>query len=92
MININVPALVADEPPTGMKLVRQCTRAFIDTYERRTDPRGREYFWNSSVFSLGETDDDTDVAAIRDKYITITPLQFDLTHHEMTQRWREKKW
>ena len=92
VVNINIPALASGEGPRGMKVVRQCTRAFIDTYERRTDPRGREYFWNSSVFSLGETEDDTDVAALRDMYVSITPLQFDLTQHEMTRRWREKQW
>ena len=92
VVSINIPGLRPDEQPAGMKVVRQCTRPFIDQYERRTDPRGREYFWNSSVFSLGNTEDDTDVAALRDKYICITPLQFDLTHHNMTERWREKRW
>jgi 5'-nucleotidase len=92
VININLPGLREDESPAGMKVVRQCNRAFIDQYERRTDPRGREYFWNSSVFSLGETEDDTDVAALRDKYVCITPLQFDLTHHEQTSRWRGRRW
>ena len=92
MANINIPALAPNEQPAGIKIVRQCTRPFIDTYEKRTDPRGREYFWNSSVFSLGDTEDDTDVAALRDKYICVTPLQFDLTHREMTDKWRERKW
>jgi 5'-nucleotidase len=90
--NINVPAMPAGQRPRGIKVVRQCTRPFIDTYERRTDPRGREYFWNSSVFSLGETEDDTDVAAIRDKYISVTPLQFDLTEHEIVRRWEKGEW
>ncbi|HYO09885.1 MAG TPA: 5'/3'-nucleotidase SurE [Tepidisphaeraceae bacterium] len=92
MANVNVPALLPHEEPAGVKVVRQCTRGFIDMYEKRTDPRGREYFWNSSVFSLGDTEDDTDVAALRDKYICITPLQFDLTHHAMARRWGERKW
>ncbi|MEA2710277.1 MAG: 5/3-nucleotidase [Phycisphaerales bacterium] len=92
VVSINIPGLRSDESPAGMKIVRQCTRPFIDQYERRTDPRGREYFWNSSVFSLGDTEDDTDVAALRDKFICITPLQFDLTHHDMTERWRGKRW
>jgi 5'-nucleotidase len=92
VVSINIPALPPGESPRGVKVVRQCTRAFMDQYERRLDPRGREYFWNSSVFVLGETDADTDVAAIRDKYIAITPLQFDLTNHAMTQRWRQRKW
>src|SRR5205814_929071 len=48
VVSINIPALPAGESPRGIKVVRQCTRPFIDTYERRLDPRGREYFWNSS--------------------------------------------
>jgi 5'-nucleotidase len=92
VVSINIPALPADQSPRGVKVVRQCTRPFVDHYERRLDPRGREYFWNSSVFTLGDTEDDTDVAAIRDKYIAITPLQFDLTNHNMQQRWRQRKW
>src|SRR4051812_46716234 len=37
MVNINVPALRADEKPAGVRVVRQCTRPFIDEYEKRTD-------------------------------------------------------
>ena len=91
-VTINLPALNEDERPAGVKVVRQCTRPFIDTYEKRTDPRGREYFWNSSIFSLGETEEDTDVAALRDKYVCVTPLQFDMTHREMTRRWGGGNW
>jgi 5'-nucleotidase len=92
VVSINIPALQPGEPPTGVKVCRQCTRPWVDTYERRTDPRGRAYYWNSSVFTLGDTEDDTDVAALRDKYVTITPLQFDLTHHVMLRDWREREW
>jgi 5'-nucleotidase len=86
VVNINIPALRAGESPAGISFVRQCTRPWVDTYEQRKDPRGRDYFWNSSVFKLGETEDDTDVAALRDNYITITPLQFDLTDHAMLKQ------
>ena len=64
----------------------------MDTYERRTDPRGRDYFWNSSVFTLQESENDTDVAALRDGYITITPLQFDLTHMIILREWEGFDW
>jgi 5'-nucleotidase len=90
--SVNMPALRADEMPAGIKVVRQCTRPFIDQYEKRTDPRGRDYFWNSSVFTLGETEDDTDVAALRDKWITVTPLQFDLTDHPALREWGARRW
>ncbi len=90
--SVNMPALNADESPAGIKVVRQCTRPFIDQYEKRTDPRGRDYFWNSSVFTLGETEDDTDVAALRDQWITVTPLQFDLTDHAALGAWGGRRW
>jgi 5'-nucleotidase len=86
--SVNIPPLNPGENPTGTKIVRQCTRGWADTYEERRDPRGRVYFWNSSVFTLGNTEEDTDVAALRDGYITITPLQFDLTHYPMLREWK----
>lgn len=90
--SMNLPALGPEQQPTGVKIVRQCIRAWADTYEERKDPRGRSYFWNSSVFTLGDTEDDTDVSALRDGYITVTPLQFDLTHYPRLREWQSKEW
>jgi 5'-nucleotidase len=90
--SINIPALRADQQPAGIKVCRQCTKPYIDTYEERKSPRGQSYFWNSSVFTLGTTDDDTDVAGVRDGYITVTPLQFDLTHYLMMREWQGREW
>ena len=90
--SINIPALQPGEPPTGVRVVRQCVRPWVDTYEKRQDPRGRDYFWNSSVFTLGDTDEDTDVALLRDGYVTVTPLQFDLTHYPMLKDWQGLTW
>jgi broad specificity polyphosphatase/5'/3'-nucleotidase SurE len=92
VLSINLPALHAGEIPKGIKICRQCTHPWPDTYDRRKDPRGRAYFWNSSVFSLGTTDDDTDVAAIRDKYIAVTPLHFDLTNHSLLKDLQVTDW
>jgi 5'-nucleotidase len=92
VVSVNLPPLRPDQQPTGIKVVRQCVRPWADTYEERKDPRGRSYFWNSSVFTLGDTDDDTDVAALRDGYITVTPLHFDLTHYPMLREWKDKEW
>ena len=90
--SINIPALRADQEPAGVRVMRQCTRPWIDTYDERQNPRGQKYYWNSSVFKLGATDDDTDVAGLRDRYITVTPLQFDLTNHVMLKKWGEGNW
>jgi 5'-nucleotidase len=86
VVTVNVPALRPGQRPAGIKAVRQCTRPWIDTYEKRLDPRGREYYWNSTIFLLGETDEDTDVAALREGYVTVTPLQFDLTNREQLRK------
>jgi 5'-nucleotidase len=91
-VSINLPALRPGEHPTGTKVVRQCTRPWADTYERRTDPRGRDYFWNSSVFTLSDSESDTDVAALRDGYVTITPLHFDMTHPLLLREWQGMDW
>jgi 5'-nucleotidase len=92
VVSVNVPPLRAGESPAGVRVVRQCTNAWVDTYEERKDPRGRSYFWNSTIFTLGQTQEDTDVAALRDRYITVTPLQFDLTHYPMLREWKDREW
>lgn len=92
VVSVNLPPLPKGQSPAGVKVVRQCTNAWIDDYEERIDPRGRPYYWNSTVFSLGNTDLDTDVAALRDGYITVTPLQFDLTQYSMLREWQNREW
>jgi 5'-nucleotidase len=86
---INIPALRPEESPAGVRMVRQCTRPWADIYERRKDPRGRDYFWNSSVFALDSPEPDSDVAALGSRHITVTPLQFDLTDHTLLRKWNE---
>lgn len=92
VVSVNLPPLLPEQPDPEVRVVRQCTNGWNDTYERREDPRGRSYFWNSTVFSLGRTDHDTDVAALRDGCVTVTPLQFDLTNRPALSRWRERQW
>jgi 5'-nucleotidase len=89
--SVNLPAIRADQRPAGVKVCRQCTRPWVDTYEKRLDPRGRPYFWNSSVFSLSTDESDTDVSYLRDGWVTVTPLQFDLTDHRLLERWKGKR-
>jgi 5'-nucleotidase len=87
---INIPALRSEESPAGVRIVRQCTRPWADLYERRKDPRGRDYFWNSSVFALDSPESDSDVAALASRHITVTPLQFDLTDHALLKKWESE--
>jgi 5'-nucleotidase len=88
--SVNIPSLAPGTSPAGTRFVRQCIRPWNDTYERRTDPRGHDYFWNTSIFSLGEHDDDSDVVALREKYVTVTPLQFDMTNYRLLEEWEKR--
>jgi 5'-nucleotidase len=92
VMNVNLPALAPGAEAAGVRVVRQCTRSWEDTYEKRTNPRGKEYFWYSSVFHLDASEHDSDVTALRDRYITVTPLQFDLTDHAELKRWADRSW
>jgi 5'-nucleotidase len=85
--SVNFPALPPGAATPPMKYCRQCTRPWVDTYDKRLDPRGRAYYWNSSIFTLGETESDTDVAYLREGNTTVTPLQFDLTQHRLLDQW-----
>ncbi len=84
LLNINVPP-VSEAEIKGAKITRQGVRRYIEVFEKRTDPRGKIYYWLAGevVEELedpdGDRDTQTDVEAIRENYITITPLQYNLT-------------
>lgn len=80
LFNVNVPALERG-PVRGVKVLPQNVAPYVETYDRRQDPRGRIYFWSSPEFSCPEPHPDTDVTALAERYITVTPLHFDLTQH-----------
>mgnify|MGYP001085036107 CR=1 FL=1 len=81
LVNVNFPALPADKV-RGIRVVRQ---GFHD-YSRGSlvegaDPRGRPYFWFGLQDAEHTLDHGTDLEAVADGYIAVTPLQLDLTHH-----------
>jgi 5'/3'-nucleotidase len=85
LINVNIPALEKG-PIKGVKVVPQNTSAFVEKIHRRVDPRGRTYFWTSSELHCPEPHPDSDVTEMAEGYITITPLQFDLTNALMLEK------
>jgi len=87
LLNVNIPA-IAKEDIAGVKLTRQGLRRYIEQFEKRFDPRGKSYYWLAGevIEDLPQPqakhlpdDVPTDVEAIRENYVTITPLEFDLT-------------
>lgn len=87
LLNINIPP-VPTAAIAGVKVTRQGIRRYFDTFQKRVDPRGKTYYWLSGevVQDLDQPEHlhlppeiETDVQAIKHNFITIVPLQFNLT-------------
>ncbi len=80
LLNVNIP----DCPqPAGLKVTRLAKRIYVDAFDRRIDPRGQQYFWMAGrPLELDESKAATDVNLSRQGYITLTPVQVDLTAYE----------
>jgi 5'-nucleotidase len=78
LFNINIPDLERG-PVRGVRVVPQNLAAYEETFDRRKDPRGRLYFWTGASFRCPEPHPDSDVTALSEGYVTVTPLHFNLT-------------
>lgn len=85
LFNVNIPS-VERGPIKGIRIVPQNVASYSESFDRRVDPRGRVYFWSGPDFGCPEPHPDTDVTALTEGFITVTPLQFDLTHRERLER------
>ncbi len=87
LLSVNIPAVSEDEI-AGVKVTRQGIRRYQESFQKRHDPRGRTYYWLAGelVEEIEQPehiylppDLPTDVQASKENYITITPLQYNLT-------------
>lgn len=87
VVNVNFPGLPRPQI-RGILVTRQEAAAYPDAYERREDPRGRTYYWLCGAYEArfkkifgrnGKPKDPTDAAAVANGYISVTPLQRDMT-------------
>jgi len=65
-----------------VKICRQADARWIEEFDKRTDPRGREYYWLTGEFKNLDNGKDTDEFALENNYISIVPIQFDLTAYQ----------
>lgn len=91
LLNVNIPPLPAAEIK-GIRVTRQGLRVYRDALDERRDPRGRPYFWIGGDEPTGVPDDGTDFGAIAQGYVSVTPLQLDLTAYETAQRLNTWEW
>ena len=79
-LNINAPGIPIDEVK-GVKITRQASNNVSKHFDKRTDPKNRPYYWYGTINSVnGEAD--TDVKALSQNYISITPIQCDITDYK----------
>lgn len=81
LLNINFPPIPKSKIK-GIIITSQGKSNWMDTFEVRSDPNGRDYYWLTGKMNILDKTDDTDVIALRKDYISITPLQYDLTDHK----------
>lgn len=77
LININLPAHTL-RPWQGIKVTRLGKTQYQDVFEARTDPHGRKYYWQAGTL-IEDTDEETDIFAIQQGYVSLTPLHCNLT-------------
>jgi 5'-nucleotidase len=81
LLNINTPVTGPAEW-RGLHITRMGQRDYpTDELLERTDPYGRPYYWLGGGLPLDALDDGTDVGAIAQGYVSVTPIMLDLTHH-----------
>jgi len=78
LLNVNVP-LLPEEKIRGIKITRQGLRVYHSRLDERTDPRARPYYWIGGDAPTGVPERGTDVGALAEGFVSITPLQLDLT-------------
>ncbi len=91
LINLNIPQLKPGTP-RGVRVTHQASQLMDDRFHHYTGPDGRDYYWLSGDF--GELNDgpESDLHALDQGYVTLTPLHFNLTHVEQLEAMRTWTW
>jgi 5'-nucleotidase len=84
-LNVNVPVAPAGQI-RGVLFTRLGQRLYNDALIRRQDPRGRDYYWIGGAPPSGIPEDGTDIGAITNGYISVTPICMDMTDYKLLQR------
>ena len=91
VMNVNIPYLSVEEIK-GFIVTRQGLRVYRDALDRRVDPRGRPYYWIGGESPTGVNEEGTDVGALASGYVSITPLQLDLTNYKAMDVLKSWEW
>jgi 5'-nucleotidase len=78
LLNVNFPKGNAIK---GIKICRQANAKWAEEFDERLDPHKRKYYWLTGVFQNNDHGEDTDVWALENGYVSVVPVQFDMTAH-----------
>ncbi|TAF70169.1 MAG: 5'/3'-nucleotidase SurE [Flavobacterium sp.] len=91
ILNVNFPKL-SKEDIKGIKICRQAKAMWQEEFDKRTNPQGKEYYWLTGKFVNQDKGTDTDEWALENGYISVVPVQFDLTAHHSIQQLNTWNW
>ncbi|MFD2943173.1 5'/3'-nucleotidase SurE [Flavobacterium notoginsengisoli] len=85
VLNVNFPKLKESEIK-GIKVCRQAKAYYAQKFDKRQTPFGKDYYWLAGKFVNEDQGEDTDEWALANGYISVVPVQFDLTAHHTIQQ------
>jgi 5'-nucleotidase len=88
LLNVNVPAI---KNIKGVKITRQGKSSWDDTYDIRTDPGNRKYYWLTGSMRKIDKTTEFDVKAVDEGYISVTPIHYDLTDYKLYEEMKTWK-
>jgi 5'-nucleotidase len=91
LLNVNIPYL-AEEQIKGDRITRMGLRVYHDKLDKRVDPRGRPYYWIIGDSPTGISERGTDIGMLCDGYVSITPIQLDLTAYHLISELSSWDW
>ncbi len=84
-LNVNIPK--GDEKMIkGIKICKQAYAKYEEEFDERKDPHGRRYYWLTGEFINFDKRKDTDVWALKNNFVSVVPVQFDLTNYELKKK------
>lgn len=89
LLNVNIPKVTA-ENFKGIKICRQADAKWAENFDKRKDPRGRDYYWMTGKFINRDRGQDTDIEALNEGYASVVPVRIDFTDEKMKD-WLVKK-
>jgi len=87
-LNVNIPKGKKSELK-GMKICRQGRAFWEDSFDKRKDPSGGDYYWLTGKFEATDKGEDTDMWALEHKFVSVVPTQFDMTAHHLISQLNE---